>query len=150
MADLTGKLIPILVAVLVVFGLIPTITNYIKQSRTIYTVTGEWHNNTSVNDVVTVSNHPVVEDSETIKAYNATGAYLGTLVKGTNYTVDYWDGEFTITDLGSASSANLKFDYKWHYPSYLSSSGARAVVTLISLFVFLGIVYYIGSQFGVI
>jgi len=150
--DMTARLIGILVAVLVAMTMAPTIVSYVTKSKTVYTVTGEWHNNTSTGTVITVSNYPVVEGSETLKAYNVSdGSLLGTLVKDTNYTViSYWNGQFNITDLGEVSSANIKVDYQWHEKSYLSSAGERVIAGLITLFLFLGMAYWVGNQFGMI
>lgn len=67
---------------------------------------------------MTTNSTPIVEDSETIRAWNTTtGAVVGgALVEGTNYSVlSYDNGQFNITNVnpnGSDIAINISYTHK--------------------------------------
>lgn len=147
-----GKYIMIAITVMVGVIMLPMISNTAHECRTKYPITVEWHNATSNTSLVTVSYYPVESGSETIKAYNVTsGALLATLVKDSNYTVtSYSDGQFQMVDYGPTfSTANLSIDYTWHDACYVTDSGTRTTITLVTLMFILGIAFIAGKGFGV-
>ena len=146
----TKVLIALMLGILVAFQMLPTIVDLVTQSKTLYPVSTEWHNNTAVNALVQTAHYPVQTDSEVIKAYNGS-TLAGTLVEGTNYTViDYDEGKFNITDMGALPSANITVDYQWHYSGYLQDSGSRAIAGIFTTMLILGIVYYVGQASGLV
>ena len=128
-----------LMAGIIAFAFLPAVVTPAAESRTLNSVTTEWWNGTSNTSLVTVSNSPVQDNSETIVAYNLTGSLLGTLVEGTNYTVTSYDnGQFQMVSYGAVPTANLSFDYNWHSASYIDDDPTRGMVTVVLLMLLLG------------
>ena len=119
------------VAMLIISGIIgfAILDSLATDATNPATVSNETHTISSVPEVITVSNTPVVSGSETIK--NEAGTV--TLTRNVNYTVvSYSTGQFNITDYNiSAHGSTLGVYYSYEDSNYLHSSISRTIMSYV-------------------